>query len=96
MQEKIFYDCFLQTKEGVTYCFYQTTNPEENVLDSVSDFDQGDNWSIDAGCNEELTKLYQEDPEDNSFVLIPKSSVIKVWNEVAKVQPKKINKSNIF
>jgi hypothetical protein len=90
MENLKYYDCFLETKEGIKHCFYSTTDKNEDVLNSIPEFNQGDYWSVDAGNNDEIQKTYKTDPTDNSFVLIPKTSVIKVWNEEPEVQPKKI------
>lgn len=82
------------TKEGLDFSFY---NSEESntleILNSIEDFSHEDYWVIDAGENPELFKIYQTFEEDNSFVLIPKSSVIRFYTTTSNM--KKINKSNI-
>ncbi len=88
------FECFLETKEGIVHAFYNTKDEKKDVLNSIAEFDAGDFWSVDA-CNKQiLFDTYKTDPEENSFVLIPKKSIIKQWKE--KKEIKIIKKSSFF
>jgi hypothetical protein len=50
-----------------------------NPLTNIPDFDKGNYWSIDADGDDELKDFFEEDPDDDSFILIPKSDVLNVW-----------------
>jgi hypothetical protein len=82
------------TKEGLDFGFYDSkTNNSLEVLNSISEFDGGDYWIIDAGDDDNLFHTYKTFSEENSFVLIPKSSVLSFYTLPSKV--KKIKSSNI-
>lgn len=65
----------LKTKDYDRIPFY-LSDKQTNPLEEISEFDKGDCWEIDFQSDK-----YKTSPNDNSFVLIPKSDVIKVWYE---------------
>jgi hypothetical protein len=69
----------IKTNKVDNHIFYHGY-PDINPFYSINGFDQEDNWLIDSGSIESpLKKVYDIYPDDDSFVLIPKDEVIKVW-----------------
>lgn len=70
----------------------------ENPLETIPEFSRGKYWSIDNSSSEDLIDIYREDPEDDSFVLMPKKDVIRLWfvsyNEDDTFKPKRIRRVN--
>jgi len=66
--------------DGTEISFYTTSEDiTTNPLELEEDFDAIEWWSIDACGNEELEARFDVDPVDNSFVLIPKELVERVY-----------------
>lgn len=83
---------YIQLENGDEHEFYHGCE-DENPLETVDEFDVGDNWSMDIP---ELQGERPEDPEDNSFVLIPKDAVADVFfrpygSEEGRMEPVEID-----
>lgn len=72
-----FHKWYIELKDGRQFCFYTTRDKEKNPLLEIEEFDQGENWSLDLLSD--LEDEYPLDPEDDSFVLIPKNHVVRVF-----------------
>ena len=71
---------YFSTKKFKRVPFYwDDSNPIQNPLETVADFDRGENWSMD--CKITTGDHYPDDPEDDCFVLVPKTDIIKTWRE---------------
>jgi len=77
------YEWHIQTNDVEDYVFYGNTFEISSIeeLETTEDgiFDKNDNFSIDGGNREALEDFYEED-EDDSFYLIPKSEIIRIWS----------------
>ena len=84
------YKWFIKTKDfdKIPFFYSNTTN---NPMNEIEGFDRGSHWCIDFGSNIEVAEFYQIDPDDDSFVLIPKDEVIDIWCEETS-NPKSIRK----
>ena len=69
---------YMETKKFPRLLFYHSLK-NSNPLETVEDFDRGGNYSVD--CLAQVKTAYPIDPEDNCFVLIPKTEVVRVWSE---------------
>jgi len=69
---------FFQTKDLTKVGCYHSDD-DANPLETIEDFDRGDAYSMD--CREAVDARYPLDPEDDSFVLIPKADILRVWCE---------------
>jgi hypothetical protein len=72
---KLPYVWCIKTKDYERIPFY-LSDTKKNPLEVIPEFDQGDYWEIDFQSDK-----YKTSPNDDSFVLIPKSDVIGVWVE---------------
>ena len=72
---KLPYVWCIKTKDYERIPFY-LSDSKVNPLETMPEFDQCDYWEIDFQSDK-----YKTSPNDNSFVLIPKSDVINVWVE---------------
>lgn len=82
------YNYFVETKEGLTFHFYTSDIKEvEEELKRKKSFSEDDYWILDAGYNEDVKSVYKTYEKDNSFVKIPKSSVVRFFS-VAGQPPK--------
>lgn len=81
---------YLETTDGQTAAFFHDWEEKVSPLDRIEDFDGGDYWIIDAKLSG-----YREFPEDNSFVMVPKENVARVWFQryTESNRPKAIGKS---
>jgi hypothetical protein len=80
-ENKKLYTWYIKTNDIKKFPFY-LYHKNSNPLYDISDFDKGDNWSIDGGGDNTILKnYYPEDPEDDSFYLIPKDEILDVWSE---------------
>lgn len=86
------YAWYIKTTEFSKLLFYYTDD-NVNPLQSDDLFSSGDCWSLD--CAYETNGFYPEDPEENSFVLIPKKDVIHVWSETNFTPPTIINMETV-
>lgn len=66
---------YVRLTDGNAYPFYHGIGVE-NPLEERDWFDRNDEWSLDIP---ELRDRYPADPEDNSFVLVPKEDVEDVF-----------------
>ncbi len=83
----------LSTDKIEDFPFYHGYS-DKNPLQPSTVFDRGDYWIIDAGSEDsKIREYYKEDPEDDSFVLIPKSEVTKCWFVYYGGEPRLIKKS---
>lgn len=84
------YKWFIKTKDfdKIPFFYSNTTN---NPMNEIEGFDRGNHWCIDFGNNIEVAEFYEIDPEDDSFILIPKDEVIDIWCEETS-NPKMIQK----
>ena len=69
---------YMKTKDFDEFPFYYGEKGDGNPLENVSDFDNGDSWIVDCS---RIDDFYPTFPEDDSFALIPKNDVLKVWFE---------------
>lgn len=78
----------METKEGHSFHF-ASGGVDDTVSPLVSrreDFADGDAFFIvDAGYDDSLFDTYETCPDDDSFVLIPQSSVVRTWKEEGRV-----------
>ena len=72
-----FYKWYVELKDGRQFCFYHSKSNEISPFVEVEEFDQGDHWSLDLA--NDLEGEYPLDPEDDSFVLVPKDHVVRVF-----------------
>jgi len=93
------YGWHIRTKDVDDYEFYFSDfeifsiEDLEKAIDG--EFNHGDYFSVDGGGDDsELFDIYEEDPDDNSFVLIPKSDIIRIWS-VDTLKEKKIKDFNL-
>lgn len=66
----------METVDGQIVSFYHDHAEKVSPLERIPEFDGGDFWIVDA----ELSG-YNTYPEDNSFVMVPKQDVKRVWFE---------------
>jgi len=95
---------YMQTKDVSEIRFYSYKN--RNPLTEIPEFDRGKYWCIDghdmSGEYDDLSEIYQQDLDgpDDSFVLIPKKDVLRVWfvsyKEDSRFAPKKIRRARPF
>lgn len=93
------YNYFVETKEGLTFHFYTSDIKDvEEELKRKKEFSEGDYWILDAGYNQDIKDAYEIFEEDDSFVKIPKSSVIRFFSVAGKPpkQLKAIKSKNLF
>jgi len=70
---------YMKTKDFDEFPFCYGEKGDGNPLENISDFDNGNFWIVD--CKNTIGDFYPTFPEDDSFALIPKNDVIKVWSE---------------
>jgi hypothetical protein len=69
---------YAELSDGRVFHFY--TSDGDNPLETVPDFDRGEDWCFDGGGVPE-SPLIRTDPTDDSYVLVKKSEVRRVfWN----------------
>lgn len=93
------YNYFVETKEGLTFHFYTSDIKDiEEEMKRKKEFSKGDYWILDASYNKDIKNTYKVFEEDNNFVKIPKSSVIRFFSVAGKPpkQLKAIKSKNIF
>jgi len=72
------YTWCMQTKQVESIAFY--TSPHQ-YKQSMASFEVGDAFEIDACGNQQLHDLYPTSEDDNSFVLVPKGEVVRIWSQ---------------
>lgn len=69
---------YLLLDDGREFYFYLSPGAWENPLDEVNGFDKGEYWSVDIS---EEDHEFERDSEDDSFTLIPKERVVRVYSK---------------
>jgi hypothetical protein len=75
----------MKTKDFNRIEFYYDSQDKVSPLKTIKDFDSGKYWSID--CKLITGSFYKDDPDEDSFCLIPKNDVIGVWCEDLDIKP---------
>lgn len=68
---------YIQLEDGREFKFYYDSNSQVSPFERIDEFDKGDSWSLDL--SRELGNEFPIDTEDDSFVLIPKNMVKKIY-----------------
>lgn len=66
-------------EDGTVFHFYRSKQNKVSPLHLIPDFDEGNYYSIDACGRDFLEGRFLPDNKDDSFVLIPKSEIKKVF-----------------
>lgn len=77
---------YVKIKGGSTHRFYSTSEGEtENPLEIHDYFSYGDYYILDIDQEECRATKYDEFPEDDSFILVPKADILSVWTEIGSI-----------